>query len=233
MDYRVISIGCLAAHPLWGERAPARTGHATTTLILAEDRRILVDPGLPSQVLSARLSERANLAPDDVTDLFFTSFQPDTTRGVDAFTHADWWVSPEERETVGVAMAQRLRAIRTGEGIEAGADEDELAAVLERGVAILQRANVAREEFAHGVFAYPMPGVTPGLTGLLIEGTRFTTLVCGDAIPTVEHLEGDRVLPGAHDLDAAKASMQEALEVADLLVLGRDNLAVNPGKRPF
>ena len=32
-EYRIISIGTLAANPLWDEKVPVRTGHATTTLI--------------------------------------------------------------------------------------------------------------------------------------------------------------------------------------------------------
>ena len=32
-SHRIISIGTLAAHPLWEERNDVRTGHATTTLI--------------------------------------------------------------------------------------------------------------------------------------------------------------------------------------------------------
>ena len=82
MDFRIISIGCLAAHPLWNERGAVRTGHATTTLITSGKRRILVDPGLPPQALSARLSERAGISPQDVTDVFLTSFAPDVRRGL-------------------------------------------------------------------------------------------------------------------------------------------------------
>jgi hypothetical protein len=44
MDFRIISIGTLAQHPLWGERTPVRTGHATTTLVRSGDRFILSIP---------------------------------------------------------------------------------------------------------------------------------------------------------------------------------------------
>ena len=54
----MISIGALAAHPLRGEKGAARAGHATTTLISAGTRRILVDPGLPAQVVTARGQEQ-------------------------------------------------------------------------------------------------------------------------------------------------------------------------------
>ena len=49
MEYRVISIGTLAAHPLWGEEhGQVRTGHATTTLVSTDAAQILVDPSLPT-----------------------------------------------------------------------------------------------------------------------------------------------------------------------------------------
>ncbi len=59
MDLRIISLGTLAANPLWDEPAPVRTGHATTTLISVGDRKILVDPGLPEVAHAAKLYERA------------------------------------------------------------------------------------------------------------------------------------------------------------------------------
>lgn len=233
MDYRVISIGCLAANPLWGERAPARTGHSTTTLVASGERRILVDPGLPGQALAARLGERANLAPKDITDVFLTSFHPECRRALREFDDADWWVSEIERETVGVSLAQRLRAIRTGEGIESRGETDaEVASMLEQDIAILRRCNTPEDELAKGVSIFPLPGVTPGLCGLLLEGPRYTTVICGDAIPTYEHLEQGRVPPAA-DIERAKQSYEEALEVADVFIPGRDNLFFSPTKRPF
>src|SRR5690606_30534810 len=88
MDVRVISIGTLAAHPLWKETSPVRTGHATSTLIRTRDKVILVDPGLPEPAIAARLSERTGLRVGDVTHVFLTSFQPDTRRGIMAFADA-------------------------------------------------------------------------------------------------------------------------------------------------
>lgn len=234
MEFRVISIGSLSAHPLWGERAPARTGHATTTLISTGERRILVDPGLPAPALLARLSERANLGPGDITDVFLTSFHPECRRALGAFEDADWWISQAERESVGVALAQRLKAIRTGEGIEEGGGHDAgLVEALAQDVALLQRCKPPEDRLAERVSLFPMPGVTPGLCGLLVETPRFAVLICGDAIPTIEHLEQGRIQPGAADVEKARASFEEALEVADVLIPGRDNLAFNPTKRPF
>ncbi len=229
-DLRIISLGSLAAHPLWNERAPVRTPHATTSLITisgpAAPTRILVDPSLPAQLLLPRLKERANLEPSAITHVFLTSFRPDLRRGIEAFDSAEWLISETERESVGIPLANSLREA-------AQHDDDELRAALERDVAILQRCKPAPDRPAPHVSLFPLPGVTPGLTGLLLEEPRHTTLICGDAIPTLEHLEQGKVLQNAANVEQARESFSEAVEIADLLVLGRDNLALNPTRRPF
>jgi glyoxylase-like metal-dependent hydrolase (beta-lactamase superfamily II) len=232
MDLRIISIGALAAHPLRGERGSIRTGHGTTTLIQVDKKKILVDPSLPPAVLGPRLEERAGLKPQDITHIFLTSFNPELRRGILGFEHAMWWISAEEREQIGAAMASKLH-----EAAEEG--DKTLREALELEVAILHRCqpapdNLATERGGSGgkVDLFPLPGVTPGLAGLLITSPRFAILVTGDAIATVEHLEQGKVLSAA-DIDKAQASFTEAVEIADLLILGRDNISVNPTKRPF
>jgi hypothetical protein len=84
VDYRIVSIGTLAAHPLWNERADVRTGHATTTLVSSGESNIIVDPSLPPQVLVARLSEVSLIKPEEITDVFLTSFEPERRRGLAA-----------------------------------------------------------------------------------------------------------------------------------------------------
>jgi glyoxylase-like metal-dependent hydrolase (beta-lactamase superfamily II) len=226
MDWRIISIGALAAHPLWGEKAPVRTGHATTTLIRSGERVILVDPGLPEQALVARLSERAGLRAKDVTHVFLTSFRPDLRRGIMAFEHATWWISEAEREGFGLPLLTKLR-----EAAEIG--DASMQEALEAEVAVLKKCEAAPDHLAERVDLFPLPGVTPGLCGLLLPGPRFTALVCGDAVPTVEHLEQGKVLTTAADVNAARESFSEAVEIADLLIPGRDNVIVNPGKKLF
>lgn len=230
MDFRIISIGTLAANPLWGERTPVRTGHATTTLVTVGNRRILIDPGLPAQVLVARLAERANLVPDQITDVFLTTYMPDTRRALTVFEEAAWWISNEEREAVGVSLARRIKEMMTDDRSE---QDDELRKALEMDIAILQRCKPAPDSLAERVDLFPLPGVTPGLCGLLLEGPRATVLICGDAVPTVEHLEQGKVLTTAVDVERARQSFEEAVEIADLLVLGRDNVVVNPTRKPF
>ncbi|MEX2219358.1 MAG: MBL fold metallo-hydrolase [Phycisphaerales bacterium] len=230
MDVRVISIGALSAHPLRGERAPVRAGHATTTLIQAGAHRILIDPGLPAHGLVARLDERAGLKPPDITHIFLTTFNPETRRALLAFENATWWISAVERDHIGAALVAKLH--------EAAEEEDaKLRELLAHDIALLQRCEPAPDHLAdergERVDLFPMPGVTPGLTGLIIAGSRHTTVIAGDAIPTCEHLEQGMVLPTVHDLDKARESFAEAVEIADLIIPGRDNLTLNPTKRPF
>ncbi|MBX3388314.1 MAG: MBL fold metallo-hydrolase [Phycisphaeraceae bacterium] len=228
MEWRVISIGTLPANPLWGEKGQVRTGHATTTLVVSGAKRILIDPGLPDQILAARLAERANIAPSQITHVFLTSFRSDCRRGIGAFANAEWWISEAEREGVGVPLAERLKQLNPDD------EEDQvLKEVLSRDVAVLQRCRPAPDRLAERVSIFPLAGVTPGLCGVLFEDARFTVLVTGDAIPTVEHLEKGQVLAGAVDGAKARESFAEAIEVADMFVLGRDNLVVNPTKKPF
>jgi len=230
MDFRIISIGCLSAHPLWGEKSATRAGFATTTLITSGDAKIIVDPGSSPLALGPRLLERANLRPRDITHVFLTRFAPEIRRSITLFEDAEWLIHETERESVGVPIAAALREMASRDD---GPVDSSLRETLEEEIAILSRCKAAPETLAERVDLFPLPGVTPGLCGLLLEGTRHTILVCGDAVPTWEHLNEGKVLQSAADVDAARTSFEEAIEIADLLVLGRDNVVVNPTKRPF
>lgn len=222
LDYRVISIGAMASHPLRpGSSNDAPASHATTTLVRSENAVILVDPSLPEPILAARLKERAGLRPGDVTHVFCSSFRPDVRRGLLAFDHATWWISERERETVGTALI--------AQATEASENEDsDLIRALEQEVAILKRFEAAPDQLAPHVDLFPLPGYTPGLAGLLLSAVHQTVLICGDAVATLEHLEQGKVMPHCFDMQLARESFAEAVEIAEVLILGRDNLAVNP-----
>lgn len=222
MDIRVISIGALAEHPLRDKARKLRTGHATTTLVRAGDAAILVDPGLPPAAVVARLDERAGIEPGDVTHVFLTSFKADTCRGIRAFENAEWLIGQQERESVGVPLANLLR--------DAGDADAETRRELEYQVALLKECKPAPDSIARGVDLFPLPGVTPGLCGLLVAEASRTTVICGDAIPTVEHLEQAQIAKNAFDAKLAMESFKEAIEIADVLILGRDNLVFNQGR---
>jgi glyoxylase-like metal-dependent hydrolase (beta-lactamase superfamily II) len=220
MDYRVISIGTLSGNEFWSENPGGRTAHATTTLIRSGPATILVDPGLPPQVIAARLHERSGLRPDAVTHVFLTCFRPAHRWGLAAFEHAQWWIAEAERETLGRSLVEQHRQ----------ADDDATRRVLADEIALLKRCAPAPDKLAPQVDLFPLPGFSPGTCGLLLCEARRTILVAGDAVTTCEHLEHGRVPRGAYDLEQARASFAEAVEIADLLIPGHDNLCVNPGR---
>jgi glyoxylase-like metal-dependent hydrolase (beta-lactamase superfamily II) len=233
MESRVISIGALSAHPLWNEKQAVRTGHATTTLVRAGDAVILIDPGLPAPALQARLAERAGLTPADITHVFMTTFSPENRRAVELFAQAEWLISERERESVGVPLISSLARLAESAkaakdaGEELAEDHDVMLQIVQRDVAVLQKCKAAPDSLAKGVDLFPLPGVTLGLTGILLAEPTRTTLICGDAIPTAEHLEQGKVLPSCDDREMAQESFKEAIEIADVLVLGRDNWVLN------
>lgn len=237
MDIRVISIGALGANPLWNEREPKRTGHATTTLIRTGKATILVDPGLPAPALKARLGERVNLEPKDITHVFLTSFAPECRRAIGLFDKAEWLLSETERESVGVPLAHSLqRLAQTQEDLDSAGeqlqdDQKTMLEILRQDITILSRCKAAPDSLANAVDLFPLPGVTAGLCGLLIGEASRTTLICGDAIPTQDHLEQGKVLPTCWSREKAQESFSEAVEIADLLILGRDNAVMNMTRR--
>jgi len=217
-DLRVVSIGTLSSHPLWNEGPAARTGHATCSLIEAGDARILVDPGLPSVALGARLAERSPRRPDEVTHVFLTTFDLEHVRGLSLFENAAWLLHEPEREPA------RAR-------LEAQVDEGDETA--RRLLELLERCEDAEDRLVPGVDLFPLPGVTPGTCGILLPLPSRTVLVAGDAVATIEHLRKAQVLPTVADVEQAKESFTEAIQIADEIVCGRDNLVVNPARAGY
>lgn len=220
-DLRIISIGTLAAHPLWDERGAVRTGHTTTSLITAGDARILVNPGLPAPGLQARLQERTPIGVDDITHVFMTTFTIDHVRGLGLFERARWLVHAPERPSADAGLATEAERAREAEAHDAGR-------LLEALRTWLGKCDDADDRIAPGVDLFPLPGVTSGTCGLLLSLPTSTVLICGDAIATIEHLEQGKVLPHCLDVDQAQESFREAIEIADVIVPGRDNLVPNP-----
>lgn len=225
ISYRVISIGTLAAHPLWNERNPVRTGHATTTLITAGESRILVDPSLPATALAARLHERSALRPNQITHVFLTSLDGDRRRCLDAFPAAALLAHEAELQFAHQAVHAQ---ISKAEELNDRALLQQLQQLHHR----LEQVQPAPDSIVSGIDLFPLPGVTPGTCGLLLPLPRSTVLICGDAVATVEHLEQGKILPGCFDVEQAQESFREAIEIADMLVPGRDNLALNPLRSP-
>ncbi len=215
----VISIGTLSRNRLWNESQPVRTPHATTTLIRAGKRAIIVDPGLPAAALGARLFERTGLKPDAIDTVFLTNFRPAHRAGLSLFTHAKRLIHDNEQQ----ATAQQLQQL-----IDGAPDADLDRKMLLRELALLESLQSPDDEIAAGVDLFPLFGYTPGTTGLLGAAPAYTVLIAGDAVPTQDHFLAGQALPDSQDIKAAQEAMAEVYEIADLIVPGHDNLFLNP-----
>ena len=218
-EYRVISLGTLSTHPLWEGDSQVRTPHATTSLVITADARILVNPSLPPQVIDARLTERTPHRIPDITHVFMTSLDADHRRGLEAFPHAHCLAHEPELEHM------RARLTQEHEDAVTHADEETVAMCRAR-LDSIERVQAAPDRIVDGVDLFPLPGVTAGTCGLLLSKPRATVLIAGDAIATAEHMEQGKVLPGCHDLEKAHDSFKEAIEIADVIIPGRDNILV-------
>ncbi|HOD84586.1 MAG: hypothetical protein BWX88_05078 [Planctomycetes bacterium ADurb.Bin126] len=220
VEYCVISIGALSHNRLWGESGDARTSHATTTLVAADGRLILVDPSLPEAILAARFNERTGKTLADVTDVFCTTLRPVHRRGLPALSHAAWWCSETELAHHRRQLEELLESVQ-----RLNADE---ATVVEADLKLTGRFRPAPETFAPQVSFYPLSGASPGSAGLLLTPAVSTIVVAGDAVLTAAHMELGQVWEGCHDVEQAMESLRDLVELADIVVCGHDNVTFVP-----
>lgn len=219
MEYRLVSIGTLPSHPLWEEQGVLRTGHATTTMIKSGENILLVDPSLPAQILDARLHERWGFRLFDVTHVFLTSFDPDRRRALDGFSDAVWYMHEPEIESARAFLLEELQH----------ADGDrELVLLIEHQLQLLTNFKVPEDRVMKGVDLFPLQGYTPGCCGLLLPTPKRTIVIAGDAAATAEHIERCQVLANCADIEVAQESLKECIEIADIIIPGRDNIILNP-----
>jgi glyoxylase-like metal-dependent hydrolase (beta-lactamase superfamily II) len=217
--FDIISIGTLSRNRLWNEREAVRTAHATTTLIRAGDRHIVVDPGLPPPALAARLFERTGLRPEQIDTVFLTNFRPSHRAGLTLFGRAKVFIHEVEQQ----ATRQHLDGL-LGQAPEHDIDRAHIRHELD----LLEKLKPADDEVAEHVDLFPLFGYSPGNTGLLISLPTSTILIAGDAVATQEHFLAGQVLPDSWDIKAAQESLREVYEIADLIVPGHDNVFQNP-----
>jgi glyoxylase-like metal-dependent hydrolase (beta-lactamase superfamily II) len=220
VEFRVISIGALSHNRLWGEPQPLRTAHATTTLIVDGERRILVDPSLPTEALGARFNERTGGRLDDVTDVFCTTLRPVHRRGIAALGSATWWACEQELETYGRHLAQ------LADSADRLSEEDARLVASDRE--LVERFRPAPEKFSEQVHLYPLTGPSPGSAGLLLTPPTQTVVIAGDAALTSDHVVRGQVWDGCADAEQAAKSLRDVLEIADILIPGHDNVILSP-----
>jgi len=222
VEYSVISIGALSKNRLWGESAQVRTAHATTTVVFDEDKVILVDPSLPAQALGPVFNERTGKQLGDVTDVFCTTLRPVHRRSIMALPEANWWASQDEIESHRAKLVALLDS--------ASRLDPQQTTDVEADLKLLESFHPAPETFTRQVTVYPMVGPTPGSAGLLLTPPTMSIIIAGDAVLTAAHMARGQVWQGCDDLEKALASLQDALEFADVIIPGHDNVCISPGR---
>ena len=223
VEFCVVSIGALSHNRLWGEGSPVRSAHATTTYIEDGPRRILTDPSLPGVALGARFNERTGKSLADITDVFCTTLRAVHRRSVEALPNAKWWTSQAELQTYRGHLENLLASAERVSQEDAEAARSDLK--------LLKRFSPAPDKFTEQISLFPIPGASPGASGLLLTPTDMTIAIAGDAALTCEHITRGQVWEGCSDTAAAMESLMELVEIADVIVPGHDNLLVTPRRR--
>jgi glyoxylase-like metal-dependent hydrolase (beta-lactamase superfamily II) len=227
-----VSIGALSRNRFWNETEPKRGAHATTTVVRDGKTTILVDPGLPEQLLVPRLEERTGVAPDQIDAVFLTNFRPVHRRALGAFSKASWLMAEAEIEACREHLSQLAASAREGAGSRGGrgVQERELEAIIKQERGMLDRIAKVPDKLTKRVHLFPCPGVTPGASGLLLTEASRSVVVCGDAVISRDYYEAGQVYEQVYDLEAAQASFRDIMEVADLVIPGHDNVFLVTGR---
>jgi glyoxylase-like metal-dependent hydrolase (beta-lactamase superfamily II) len=215
VEYDVVSIGALSRNRLWNENEPRRAAHSTTTLIRDGNATLLVDPGLPVEVLAQRLDERTGLRPEQVEGVFLTNFRPVHRRALALFSKATWLMHEPEI----AAMRAHLQEIERRTDASAG----DVRRLVREEQELLSRIQPAGERLTPAVHLFPTPGVTPGAAGLLLAAPTHTIVIAGDAIISRGYCEAGRIFEQVASVPDAQESFREVLEIADEIVPGHDN----------
>lgn len=217
-SYRIVTIGTLSRNRCWNETSPKRMSYSTTTLVRHDGITILVDPGLPGQLMVHQLDERAGITPADIDLVFLTTFRPVHRRSLGVFDHADWFMHADEIE----AVAQHLDHIQ---GCDGGDLQDsEVQKVVKDERSLLARIKPAKDKLTSAVHLYPTPGVTPGSAGLLLAQPSRTVIIAGDAVITQDYCLEGRIFEQIVDIKQAQESFADIVEIADDIIPGHDNV---------
>lgn len=184
-------------------------GWSSVTLVRTADRIMLVDTGSYGDraLLLARLQE-VDVAPDEVDDVFLTHFHFDHVLNFDLFKNAVFHLSETE-----------IRYVTEG-GFQA-VNDPYVPAVIYPLLAPQVKAFATEVEIQPGLRAFPLPGHTPGMSGLLLEQAR--VLIAGDGIKCARDFSHRQPPPAFAGREAALHSYRRAADEARIIIPGHDN----------
>lgn len=196
-SWRIVTIGNLPR-----SNSDRSKHHAcTVTLIETENRRILVDPGLPCiEDLITVLEHRTGYRPDEIDTVFLTHFHPNHRQCLSRFPKSAWLMSRVE-------IRWWQKHAQTSE-----VDRD-----------LLARMVPIEEHALNGIEILPTPGHTHGSTSLLFETREGVIIIAGDAVQSFDHFDLREPSPNAEDAKEARRSIGLIAKMADVVVPGHDN----------
>jgi glyoxylase-like metal-dependent hydrolase (beta-lactamase superfamily II) len=204
--WHILTIGHLSRNKFWGESDDRayRTPLCTSTLILLDDRTIVVDPSCAPDEMVDVLHRRSGLQPAAVDTVFLTHFHGDHRVGITAFPQARWCMAAPE---IDAWTAQ----------VTPGSPELRLLAQLEP----------VTGELAPGIELLSTPGHTSTHTSLSFTTHGLRVVVAGDAVMTHDFFLARDVYFNTVDRAAAVRSIATIADQADIVVPGHDNYFLN------
>ncbi len=184
-------------------------GWCSVSLVRTQGRTVLIDTGSYGDraLLLARLQE-AGVRPEAVDDVFLTHFHFDHVLNFDLFENADFHLSEEE-----------IRYVTDG-GYRAVGDPY-VPAVAYRALAPQIKPFSGAVEILPGLRTLPLPGHTPGMTGLLLQ--KDGVLFAGDGVKNAREFLRQQPPPAFASPADALSSYRQAAESARIIVPGHDN----------
>ncbi len=204
--WHILTIGHLSRNKFWGESDDRayRTPLCTSTLILLDDRTIVVDPSCAPDEMVDVLHRRSGLQPAAVDTVFLTHFHGDHRVGITAFPQARWCMAAPEIEAWTAQVAP---------------DSPELR--------LLSRLEPVTGELAPGIALLSTPGHTSTHTSLVFTSGGLRVVVAGDAVMTRDFFLARDVYFNTVDRAAAVRSIATIADRADIVVPGHDNYFLN------
>jgi glyoxylase-like metal-dependent hydrolase (beta-lactamase superfamily II) len=183
-------------------------GWCSVTLVQAGGRLLLVDTGSYGDraLLLANL-RAAGVSPGEVDDVFLTHFHYDHVLNFDLFNNAVFHLSEKEIRYVTQGGFNRV-------------NDPYVPAIAYPRLAPQLKPFAGEVELLPGLRTVPLPGHTPGMTGLLLEQER--VLIAGDGVKNAREFLLRQAPPAFAGREEALQSYARAAAVAQTIIPGHD-----------
>ena len=196
----VITIGNLSRNRYWGE-SEEKSLHSvicTTTVITVNGHRVMVDPSLKDgQAMADELKRRTGLTPDKIDVVFMTHEHEDHYIGLPNFPNARWLASSAVAEAIN------------------------------KNAHFSKKVEVAGNKIYDVIDVVPLPGHTPGTSGLRFDYKGLSVFVVGDAVATKDFWDEGRMYFKALDVEESLRSYKKISAMANVVVPGHDKYFIN------